>query len=76
MHVQIAFHPEVYGGTDWSQLESYGVRLGTFEDYARIKGNHPGRLILGYGNLTIEEIDEGLRRLYQFTEAVKLGKRG
>lgn len=76
MHVQLAFPSEGYGDVDWSEMGTHGVRIDTFEDYARWKGTHPGRLILGYGNLTIEEIDEGLRRLHQFTKSVKLSKRG
>ncbi|MFB5677185.1 PLP-dependent aminotransferase family protein [Paenibacillus terreus] len=76
MHVQLAFPPGEYGAADWRELESYGVRIGTFEEYARMKGAYSGRLILGYGNLTMEEIDEGLRRLHQFIETVKLGLKG
>ncbi|WP_028590611.1 MocR-like pyridoxine biosynthesis transcription factor PdxR [Paenibacillus massiliensis] len=76
MHIQILFRPEIFGGTDWKQLEAYGVRLGTFEDYARLKGNHPGRLVMGYGNLTLEEIDEGLQRLHRFIKTVKDGQKG
>lgn len=66
MHVQIALNPELYGAIDWTQLETFGVRMSTFEDYARQKGKHPGLLVLGYGNLTEEEISEGVSRLYRF----------
>jgi GntR family transcriptional regulator/MocR family aminotransferase len=72
MHVQIAFRPERYGKIDWSQIENFGVRLSSFDDYARIKGQHPGQIVLGFGKLTEEEIGEGLRRLHRFIQTMKL----
>jgi hypothetical protein len=42
----------------------------------RLKGSYPGKLNLGYGNLTIEEIDEDEADGIHFTETVKLGQKG
>ncbi|MDQ0916331.1 PLP-dependent aminotransferase family protein [Paenibacillus sp. V4I5] len=72
MHVQIAFRPELYGKIDWHQIDAYGVRLSSFDDYARNKGRHPGKIVLGYGKLKEEEIGEGLRRIHSFIEKHKL----
>lgn len=69
MHVQLAFRPEVYGHIDWQGIAAYGVRLGSFDDYAAAKGLHPGKIVLGYGMLTEKEIAEGLRRIGRFIDS-------
>lgn len=66
MHAQIVFRPDLYGEIDWQQIESFGVRLSTFDDYASSIGKHQGKVVLGYGNLTEEEITEGLWRIHRF----------
>lgn len=71
MHAQIVFRPDLYGGIDWQQVETFGVRLSTFDDYANSKGNHPGKVVLGYGNLTEGEITEGLLRIHRFLKGSK-----
>ncbi|MET3549732.1 GntR family transcriptional regulator/MocR family aminotransferase [Paenibacillus favisporus] len=69
MHVQLHFKQDAYGPMDWHNMEGLGVRLSSFEDYAVLKGRSPGKVVLGYGNLTEREIAEGLRRIQQFTES-------
>jgi GntR family transcriptional regulator / MocR family aminotransferase len=44
-------------------LEEAGVRLYPVERHAIGKGGHQSKVILGYGNLTQEEIEEGVRRI-------------
>jgi len=39
------------------------VRVYRVEDHSIIKGQHMNKLILGYGNLSIEEINEGVKRI-------------
>jgi GntR family transcriptional regulator / MocR family aminotransferase len=48
---------------DWEQA---GVRLYPVEQHAIQKGHHQGKVILGYGNLTQDEIEEGVRRITTF----------
>jgi len=43
--------------------EEAGVRLYPVEQHAIRKGYHQSKVILGYGNLTQEEIEEGVRRI-------------
>ncbi|MBB6670230.1 MocR-like pyridoxine biosynthesis transcription factor PdxR [Cohnella nanjingensis] len=69
MHVQIAFGGARYANIDWQRSEAYGIRLSSLDDYARIKGRLPGKMVLGYGKLTEEEIGEGLRRLHAFVQS-------
>ncbi len=45
---------------DW---EEAGVRLYPVEGHAIRKGHHRSKVILGYGNLTQDEIEEGVRRI-------------
>ncbi|MBB6637496.1 PLP-dependent aminotransferase family protein [Cohnella thailandensis] len=72
MHVQLVFRQDSYGPIEWQKLESCGVRLSSFDDYAMTRGRNPGKAVLGYGNLTEEEIVEGLRRLSLFTDAWRI----
>ncbi len=71
MHVQLAFPQDYYGSIEWDKLEDFGVRFYTFDDYAISATRYPNRIVLGYGNLSEEEIDEGLQRIRRFTEAWK-----
>lgn len=47
----------------FADLEEAGVRLYPVERHAIRKGGHQSKVILGYGNLTPEEIEEGVRRI-------------
>ncbi|HUC93483.1 MAG TPA: hypothetical protein VMS09_15920 [Paenibacillus sp.] len=45
------------------KIERGGARVYPVETHAIRRGNHRNRIILGYGNLTAEKIEEGVRRL-------------
>lgn len=45
------------------RLEEAGVRVYPVEMHALNKGQHLNKVILGYGNLTEEEIVDGIKRL-------------
>ncbi len=45
------------------KLADSGVVFDLVDDYAFAGARHAGALALGYGNLTFEQIDEGVRRL-------------
>lgn len=45
------------------RMRSGGVDCDTVDDYAFAGARHPGALVMGYGNLTLEQIGEGVRRL-------------
>lgn len=55
---RVAFTEEVL-----SRLEGVGVRLYPVEMHALTKGHHLHKAIMGYGNLTEEEIEEGIKRM-------------
>ncbi|UFJ39871.1 PLP-dependent aminotransferase family protein [Brevibacillus humidisoli] len=45
------------------QILSVGVRIYPVEQHAIVRGKHPDKLIIGYANLTEEQIREGVQRL-------------
>jgi GntR family transcriptional regulator/MocR family aminotransferase len=46
-------------------IEEHKVKIYPVELHTIQKGIHQNKIILGYGNLTIEEIEEGIYRLKQ-----------
>ncbi|WP_235612980.1 PLP-dependent aminotransferase family protein [Paenibacillus sp. LC231] len=73
MHLQIIFHSQPYALLPWNDTTSYGFRVEPVSNY-RISSSSPLRstdIVLGYGNLSSEEIEEGLRRLYLFASSCK-----
>lgn len=50
-------------GEDFEAFARNGVDADDVESYATAKGAHQNQLVLGYGNLDFEQIDEGVRRL-------------
>lgn len=47
------------------KVEHFGVKVYPVEDHSIEKGNYPNRIILGYGHLSKEDIQEGVSKLYQ-----------
>jgi GntR family transcriptional regulator/MocR family aminotransferase len=45
------------------RMRVHGVDADTVDDYAFAGARHPGALVLGYGNLTLDQLAEGVRRL-------------
>ncbi len=50
---------------DFRALDTNGVEADFVEDYALIKGKHENQLVLGFGNLSMEKIEEGVKRLHR-----------
>ena len=46
-----------------ARLASHGVAADAVDDFALGHPRHPGALALGYGHLSLAEIDDGARRL-------------
>lgn len=53
---------------DFIRLKEIGVEADWVEHYTIVKGLHKNRLVLGYGNLDIHQINEGVKRLRQGLE--------
>jgi len=46
---------------DFSQMKTVGVEADWVENYAILKGRHRNQLVLGYGNLSIDQISLGVQ---------------
>jgi catechol 2,3-dioxygenase-like lactoylglutathione lyase family enzyme len=66
MHLQVEFLNEKYSNLDWEKAVEYGVRVESFEEYSFIKGKNNNKIVLGYGNLNLDEIKTGIERLADF----------
>ncbi|TJY44078.1 PLP-dependent aminotransferase family protein [Cohnella pontilimi] len=65
MHIQVEF-PLAPDNIDWLRSVEYGVKVHGVEDYCLVKGRRTHQILLGYGNVRDEEIDEGIGRLHRF----------
>ncbi len=63
LHLVAEFERIVFTESLLSKLDEAGVRVYPVEMHALHKGRHLSQVILGYGNLTEEEILEGVRRI-------------
>ncbi len=66
MHIQIEFKEGDFSGVNWEDTARYGVKVDPVEDYCLIKGKHLNRIVLGYGNVSGDKLEEGVKRLCQF----------
>jgi GntR family transcriptional regulator/MocR family aminotransferase len=62
MHLLATFDREL-GENDILAMQNNGVNIDLVEDYAILKGKHRNQLVLGYGELSLTQIEEGVRRL-------------
>ena len=63
LHLIAEFHGRAFTEQMLADLEDAGVRLYPVERHAIRKDRHQSKVILGYGNLTPGEIEEGVRRM-------------
>ena len=65
LHVLLTFRDCTFSPEDFKRFWRYGVEVDGVEDYALEKGLHRNQLVLGYGNVDIDQIDKGIKQLYQ-----------
>ncbi|ERI05623.1 transcriptional regulator, GntR family [Aneurinibacillus aneurinilyticus ATCC 12856] len=65
LHLVVEFHERSFSKEELERMLHFGVRVYPVEDHAIEKGKHRNRLILGYGHLKPEEIEEGIARLHR-----------
>lgn len=63
LHMTAEFQGVVFSEQLLKKALDQGVRIYPVEQHAICKNRHLNRIILGYGNLTKEKIEEGIRRL-------------
>lgn len=66
MHLTVEFLDARCRAIDWRMSTGYGVEAAAVEQYAMKSRSRGNTLVLGYGNLSPEEIREGVRRLKRF----------
>lgn len=66
MHLQVEFTNPELSNLDWEKAVNYGVKVDSFEKYSINKGKNDNKIVLGYGNLNYNEIQEGIKKLYDF----------
>jgi GntR family transcriptional regulator/MocR family aminotransferase len=62
LHLLLSFDRELTE-RDFKAMEEERVEAEYVEEYALVKGQHKHRLVLGYGALSLSEIEEGVARL-------------
>jgi GntR family transcriptional regulator / MocR family aminotransferase len=63
LHLTAEFHGKAFTEQTLADLEEAGVRVYPVERHAIRKGRYQSTVILGYGNLTPDELYEGVRRM-------------
>ncbi len=63
LYVVVEFNNIVFTHDVIEKLLNNGVVVYGMEDHSIVKGKHTNKIILGYGNLSIEEINEGVKRI-------------
>ncbi len=63
LHLVAEFPGKEFTEKALEDLKHAGVRIYPVEIHTIRKGYHRHKVIIGYGNLTIEEIEEGVRRI-------------
>jgi GntR family transcriptional regulator / MocR family aminotransferase len=63
LHLVAEYQHTVFTENFVKKMRDNGIRVYPVEDHAIKKGKHQNQMILGYGHLCEEEIEEGVRRL-------------
>ncbi|MFC4101399.1 MocR-like pyridoxine biosynthesis transcription factor PdxR [Paenibacillus xanthanilyticus] len=69
MHLRVAFREDTLSALSWANTEAFGFKAETCREYAILNADAQDGIVLGYGNLSIPIIDEGIRRLYDYAAA-------
>ncbi len=65
LHLIVEFKEQQFSKELLEEIEQFGVKIYLVEDHAIEKGKHSNQIILGYGHLNNEEIEEGINKLQQ-----------
>lgn len=69
MHLQVHFNQVRSCELSWSDTLSFGFRVESTYDYNLTDRKNQGNIVLGYGNLSTEEIEEGVNRIQKFVSS-------
>lgn len=74
LHLIVEFKEQHFSKELLEEIEQFGVKIYPVEDHTIEKGTYPNQIILGYGHLNNDEIEEGITRLCQAINKVILKK--
>jgi GntR family transcriptional regulator / MocR family aminotransferase len=63
LHIAVEFHDMVLTEECLAEMNRRGVRVYPVEQHTMQKGKHLNKIMLGYANLSQEEIEEGISRI-------------
>ena len=63
LHLVVQFKNISFTEQVLKKISNQKVKVYTVENYAIRKGRHSNEVILGYGHLSIDEIEEGIKRV-------------
>lgn len=63
IHLIVEFDSVSFTNEIVNKIEKHGVKIYPVDNHSFLKGTHQNKLIIGYGNLSVEDIAEGIRRL-------------
>jgi len=66
LHMAVDFVSKNYVEIDWRKSLDYKVKVYPFNRYSFKNKDYKNKLVLGYGNLSFNEIQEGVKRLSIF----------
>lgn len=75
LHIVASFAKIRFTPALLEQLAEAGVRVYPVEEHAIRPGRHTDKLIIGYGNVAEDEIEEGVRRLHAVLSSAMLSRR-
>ena len=64
IHLAVFFKKVVFDDSLFGKLIENGIQVPSVEEHAIVKGLHGQEIMIGYGNLSDEEIIEGIRRMH------------
>ena len=63
LYIVAEFPEKRFSRQQFEDVEYHGVRVYAVEEHAIQKGRHNSKIIIGYGNLSLEKISVGVKRL-------------
>ncbi|PAE11199.1 GntR family transcriptional regulator [Niallia circulans] len=71
MHLVVEIPDTDFHSTFIHKIEENGVKVYPIEQYSLVKGKHKSRIVMGYGGLSLEQIEKGVRLLREILDTEK-----
>ncbi|WP_088102080.1 PLP-dependent aminotransferase family protein [Halalkalibacter urbisdiaboli] len=71
LHIIVEFKELMFTSEFFNKMVNNGVRVYPVERHAIVKGKHKNKVIVGYGHLGEDELQEGIAKLSRFIQQVR-----